>query len=348
MPTTQKSPQKHTKATQKVGGSTKKPVTKAMEGGSTKKPAVTKAVGGGKPSIVRAKAPAKTVAKVGGDITIDLDKEFLNKLVKNEGFIKLFNDEFYPCYEKKYTRFSSTCDNIIAEYINTNIETSRLKEYWWVSEKFKEATKSKAQLKLLRTQSIEYIMKKIKLWLSPVVEENEIRDGRSFYKYKFTFYNQTKTQKEQIGIITANTFEYKHIDNNITVYINWVCINKQYRGKRLCKPMFNNAITYLDNKGYKIIKIYPFDDVAKRCYNLDENNSKNYDVFSEDPLISKNLLIINKEHRGDQDLNEYLKKHQLNIETGGSAKKPVTKVVGGGSAKKPVTKVTGGGKSYSC
>jgi uncharacterized protein YdcH (DUF465 family) len=33
MPTTQKSQQKQTKATQKVGGSTKKPVTKAMEGG---------------------------------------------------------------------------------------------------------------------------------------------------------------------------------------------------------------------------------------------------------------------------------------------------------------------------
>jgi hypothetical protein len=36
MPTTQKSPQKHTKATQKVGGSAKKPVTKAMEGGKGK------------------------------------------------------------------------------------------------------------------------------------------------------------------------------------------------------------------------------------------------------------------------------------------------------------------------
>jgi len=33
MPTTQKSPKKQTKATQKVGGSAKKPVTKAMEGG---------------------------------------------------------------------------------------------------------------------------------------------------------------------------------------------------------------------------------------------------------------------------------------------------------------------------
>ena len=46
MPTTQKSQQKQTKATQKVGRSAKKPVTKAIEGGSTKK-AVTKAVGGG-------------------------------------------------------------------------------------------------------------------------------------------------------------------------------------------------------------------------------------------------------------------------------------------------------------
>jgi len=33
MPTTQKSPQKQTKATQKVGGSAKKPVRKDMEGG---------------------------------------------------------------------------------------------------------------------------------------------------------------------------------------------------------------------------------------------------------------------------------------------------------------------------
>jgi chromosome segregation ATPase len=33
MPTTQKSQQKQTKVTQKVGGSAKKPVTKAMEGG---------------------------------------------------------------------------------------------------------------------------------------------------------------------------------------------------------------------------------------------------------------------------------------------------------------------------
>ena len=46
MPTTQRSQQKQTKATQKVGGSAKKPVTKAMEGGSTKKP-VTKVTGGG-------------------------------------------------------------------------------------------------------------------------------------------------------------------------------------------------------------------------------------------------------------------------------------------------------------
>ena len=36
MPTTQKPQQKQTKATQKVGGSAKKPVTKAMEGGKSK------------------------------------------------------------------------------------------------------------------------------------------------------------------------------------------------------------------------------------------------------------------------------------------------------------------------
>jgi hypothetical protein len=40
MPTTQKSQQKQTKATQKVGGSAKKPVTKAMEGGKSKVAAV--------------------------------------------------------------------------------------------------------------------------------------------------------------------------------------------------------------------------------------------------------------------------------------------------------------------
>jgi hypothetical protein len=40
MPTTQKPQQKQTKATQKVGGSAKKPVTKAMEGGKSKVAAV--------------------------------------------------------------------------------------------------------------------------------------------------------------------------------------------------------------------------------------------------------------------------------------------------------------------
>ena len=48
MPTTQKPQQKHTKATQKVGGSAKKPVTKAMEGGKGKVAVVkTKATTGG-------------------------------------------------------------------------------------------------------------------------------------------------------------------------------------------------------------------------------------------------------------------------------------------------------------
>jgi hypothetical protein len=49
MPTTQKLQQKHTKATQKVGGSTKKPVTKVVGGGKVASPMKTKTVkeGGG-------------------------------------------------------------------------------------------------------------------------------------------------------------------------------------------------------------------------------------------------------------------------------------------------------------
>lgn len=66
MPTTQKPQQKHTKATQKVGGSAKKPVTKAMEGGSAKKPAATKVVGGGKAAPSKGKTPRGGSAKGGG------------------------------------------------------------------------------------------------------------------------------------------------------------------------------------------------------------------------------------------------------------------------------------------
>ena len=66
MPTTQKSQQKQMKATQKVGGSAKKPVTKAMEGGSTKKPAVTKAMEGGKAAPSKGKTTRGGSAKGGG------------------------------------------------------------------------------------------------------------------------------------------------------------------------------------------------------------------------------------------------------------------------------------------
>ena len=65
MPTTQKSPQKQTKATQKVGGSAKKPVTKAIEGGSAKKP-VTKAMEGGKVAPSKGKTTRGGSAKGGG------------------------------------------------------------------------------------------------------------------------------------------------------------------------------------------------------------------------------------------------------------------------------------------
>ena len=101
MPTTQKSPQKHTKATQKVGGSAKKPaVTKAMEGGSAKKP-VTKVTGGGstkKPVVTKAvgggstKKPAVTKAVGGGNPQIINNRKgmsSLNALTQriNEGFV---------------------------------------------------------------------------------------------------------------------------------------------------------------------------------------------------------------------------------------------------------------------
>ena len=61
MPTTQKP--KQTKATQKVGGNPKKPVTKDTQ------------TTGGKSPIVRAKAQAKTSARVGGWLNLpNLDK----------------------------------------------------------------------------------------------------------------------------------------------------------------------------------------------------------------------------------------------------------------------------------
>ena len=86
MPTTQKPQQKQTKATQKVGGSTKKPVTKAMEGGSTKKPVtkameggstkkpVRKAVGGGKVVVVKSKATTRGGSAKGGSVKTSATK----------------------------------------------------------------------------------------------------------------------------------------------------------------------------------------------------------------------------------------------------------------------------------
>ena len=65
MPTTQKPQQKHTKATQKVGGSAKKPVTKVVGGGSAKKPAATKVVGGGKAAPSKGKTTRGGSAKGG-------------------------------------------------------------------------------------------------------------------------------------------------------------------------------------------------------------------------------------------------------------------------------------------
>lgn len=74
MPTTQKPQQKQTKATQKVGGSAKKPVTKAMEGGSTKKP-VTKAMEGGSTAPSKCKTTRGGSAKGGGMFNYEETKQ---------------------------------------------------------------------------------------------------------------------------------------------------------------------------------------------------------------------------------------------------------------------------------
>jgi hypothetical protein len=73
MPTTQKSQQKQTKATQKVGGSAKKPVTKAMEGGSAKKP-VRKAIEGGS-----AKKPVRKAIEGGTGKVAMVNSKRVNK-----------------------------------------------------------------------------------------------------------------------------------------------------------------------------------------------------------------------------------------------------------------------------
>jgi hypothetical protein len=87
MPTTQKSQQKHTKATQKVGGSAKKPVTKAIEGGKVA-PSKGKMTRGGS-----AKGGGNITETVKGKMPVTMKKfteeiNRLNRLEQSIGALK--------------------------------------------------------------------------------------------------------------------------------------------------------------------------------------------------------------------------------------------------------------------
>ena len=92
MPTTQKSQQKQTKATQKVGGSAKKPVTKAMEGGKAA-PSKGKTERGGKVAT-----PMKTKTLKDGGMVLNYE-ETKKRSLRNEYLIKRLLAEFYKKIE---------------------------------------------------------------------------------------------------------------------------------------------------------------------------------------------------------------------------------------------------------
>ena len=137
MPTTQKLQQKQTKATQKVGGSAKKPVTKAMEGGSAKKPAVTKAMEGGKVAPSKGKMTRGGSAKGGGFKIYQETKErsednrqlilLLYKLI-NE-IVNKFNSESELAYSFSLEKISD--DREVSDNLNPLIDklNSNDKEY---------------------------------------------------------------------------------------------------------------------------------------------------------------------------------------------------------------------------
>jgi hypothetical protein len=165
MPTTQKSPQKHTKATQKVGGSAKKPVmkameggsakkpvTKAMEGGSTKKTSVTKAVGGGKSKVAAVKSKATTrggSARGGmiGNLSVPkLYEETKERSITNSTRI----DNFENTIKKTNTKISDL-EKVINTKISdleTTIKFMYLNDNIWKSKEFKSELKK--HLKYIR------------------------------------------------------------------------------------------------------------------------------------------------------------------------------------------------------
>jgi hypothetical protein len=116
MPTTQKLQQKHTKATQKVGGSEKKPATKAMEGGSAKKPAVTKAMEGGKVAPSKGKMTRGGSAKGGGVFNYQETKErsednrklIIQLYMLINEIVKKLNRDLKTYYDFKITKHGAT------------------------------------------------------------------------------------------------------------------------------------------------------------------------------------------------------------------------------------------------
>jgi hypothetical protein len=118
MPTTQKSQQKQTKATQKVGGSAKKPVTKAMEGGK------------GKVAAVKTKATMRGGSAKGGSFyNYEETKE---RSIKNEKDINKIKGEVIPALVKMISYiYNVNCENLKKKYPNEEFIRRELKETVW-------------------------------------------------------------------------------------------------------------------------------------------------------------------------------------------------------------------------
>ena len=108
MPTTQKPQQKQTKATQKVGGSAKKPVTKAMEGGK------------GKVAAVKSKATTRGGSAKGGSFyNYEETKE---RSIKNEKDIIELNKKI-----SNISNINQDISNINQDISNINQDITDLK-----------------------------------------------------------------------------------------------------------------------------------------------------------------------------------------------------------------------------
>jgi hypothetical protein len=102
MPTTQKSPQKQTKATQKVGGSAKKPVTKAIEGGK------------GKVAVVKSKDTTRGGSAKGSSFYIYEDTK--KRSIKNENDIIELKKVIPQLVKMIRVIYNVNCRNLKREY----------------------------------------------------------------------------------------------------------------------------------------------------------------------------------------------------------------------------------------